>query len=113
MIDGTWTKAAEAWQKEWEQQATRWWDATLREQGTLDLMRKTLDGVCAAKERSDQALEQLWATYRLPSATDVERLSERLGDIEDRLDRLQDVIETLVERLPAPTTTKAKAEKTA
>ncbi len=102
MIDGSWTKAAEAWQKEWEQQATRWWDATLREQGTLDLMRRSLEGVCAAKERSDEALEQLWAAYRLPSATDVERLNERLGDIEDRLDRLQGALEALVERLPAP-----------
>lgn len=109
MIDGSWTKAAEAWQKEWEQQATRWWDATLREQGTLDLMRKSLEGVCAAKERSDQTLEQLWAAYRLPSATDVERLNERLGDIEDRLDRLQGVLETLVERLPAPAQRKAEA----
>lgn len=108
MIDGSWTKAAEAWQKEWEQQATRWWDATLREQGTLDLMRKSLEGVCAAKERSDQALEQLWAMYRLPSATDVERLDQRLGDIEDRLDRLQDVIEALAERLPAPAKPKAE-----
>lgn len=102
MIDGSWTKAAEAWQKDWEQQATRWWDATLREQGTLEAMRKTLEGVCAAKERSDQALEQTWALYRLPSATDIERLNERLGDLEQGLERLQGLVEALAERLPAP-----------
>lgn len=110
MNDGTWTKAAEAWQKEWEQQATRWWDTTLREQGTLDFMRQTLEGVCAAKERSDHALEQLWALYRLPSASDTERLNERLGELEERLDRIQEVLEALADRLPARAT---KAEKTA
>ncbi|MCO5165589.1 MAG: hypothetical protein M9894_04365 [Planctomycetes bacterium] len=106
MIEGAWKQAAEAWQKEWEQQAARWWDATLREPPTLEGMRKALEGVCAAKERSDQALEQLWALYRLPTATDVERLHERLGDLEDGLARLQATVEALAERLPA----KAKAE---
>lgn len=97
-----WKQATEAFTKEWEQQAARWWDTTLRDQGTLEQMRSMLDNICAAKERSDQTLEQVWAAYRLPSATDIERLNERLGDIEDRLGRFEDAIETLLERLPAP-----------
>lgn len=107
-----WKQATEAFTKEWEQQAARWWDTTLRDQGTLEQMRSMLLGVCAAKERSDQALEQVWAAYRLPSATDLERLNERLGDIEDRLGRFEDAIETLLERLPAPAAAN-KAGKTA
>jgi hypothetical protein len=84
----TWKQAAEAFTKEWEKAASTWWDGTLRQESTLEGMRQALLGVCAAKERSDQALEQLWASYRLPSATDLERVHERVGEVEERVDEV-------------------------
>jgi hypothetical protein len=96
-METAWKEAAEAFTKQWEQAASGFWDTTLREPATLDAMRAALLAVCAAKERSDQAVEQLWSQWRLPSATDVERLHERMGDLDERLAR----IETLLERLVA------------
>lgn len=92
-----WQKSFEGFTKDWEQQAAKWWDATLRDQGTLEQMRAALLAVCAAKERSDQQLEQLWGAWRLPSATDVERLHERVGELDDRLARIEALLERLTE----------------
>lgn len=94
-METAWKEAAEAFTKQWEKAAAGWWDGTLREPATLDAMRQALLAACAAKERSDQAIEQVWAQWRLPSATDVERLHERVGDLDERLAR----IETLLSRL--------------
>lgn len=97
MFDTSWkqateafTKANEAISKEWEQHAARWWDATLRDASTLESMKNALGALCAAKERSDQALEHHWATWRLPSSTDVERLAERLADLDERMARIEE-----------------------
>lgn len=92
-----WQKTVEGFTKDWEQQAAKWWDGTLRDQGTLEQMRAALLAVCAAKERSDHQLEQLWGLWRLPSAADVERLYERQGELEDRLSRIEALLERLAE----------------
>ncbi len=85
-------KASAEFTKSWEEAAGRWWDQTLRAPETLERMRGMLGDVCAAKERSDRALEDTWTAWRLPSAADVERLHERLGDLEDSLGRIESLL---------------------
>ncbi|RMG08575.1 MAG: hypothetical protein D6731_21655 [Planctomycetota bacterium] len=69
--------------------ASRWWDGALRDPGLLRGVGRLLDASSAAKERSDRALEDHWNRWRLPSAADLERVLERLGDVEQRLSRLE------------------------
>ncbi len=78
--------------KEWEKAATQWWDATLQSPATLESLGAALNAACEAKERSDRALEQVWGQWRLASATDVERIHERLGEIDDRLAGIEALI---------------------
>jgi hypothetical protein len=85
----SWKKAAEQASKGWEEQAGRWWDETLRDPKTLEGMGQFLSALCTAKERSDRALEEHWARLRLPSATDLERVYERLGEVQAQLDRIE------------------------
>lgn len=106
MFDTSWKqtaeafgKAQEAFAKEWEQSAARFWDATLKDAKTLESLKQALTAVAAAKERSDQALEQHWSHWRLPTATDVERLAERIGDLDERMARIE---ELLLSMRPAP-----------
>jgi len=68
-----------------EEKAASWWDQTLRAPRTLTGLGKTLTGVSTVKERWDRNLEQAWGAWRLPSALDVERLHERIGELEDHL----------------------------
>lgn len=102
----SWKKAAEQATKGWEEQAGRWWDETLRDSRTLEGMGQFLSAMCTAKERSDRALEEHWARLRLPSAADIERVYERLGEVQAQLDRLEAA-------LAEGATARAKAEKSA
>jgi hypothetical protein len=90
-------EAMQSFTKGCERTAGKWWDGALRQPRTLESMGGWLNGVCTVKERSDQALEEHWARWRLPSATDVERLHERIGDLEQQLARVEDLLEAALE----------------
>lgn len=77
-----------------EEKAASWWDRTLRAPKTLTGLGKTLAGVSTVKERWDRNLEQTWGAWRLPSALDVERLHERIGELEDHLCELNVQLES-------------------
>ena len=77
-----------------EEKAASWWDRTLRAPTTLTGLGKTLSGVSLVKERWDRNLETAWGAWRLPSALDVERLHERLGELEDHICELNLQLET-------------------
>lgn len=79
--------------QEWEKAATAWWDATLRDPKTLGSLGEALNGMCEAKERSDRMVERVWAHWRLPTASDVERIHERLTDLERQLGRVEELLE--------------------
>jgi hypothetical protein len=117
MFDTPWKHMHEEMQKAWETSAARWWDQTLRAPETLEQLGKSLGAACAAKERSDQALEQLWSQWRLPSSTDLERLHERVADLDDRFGRIESLLEKLVAGQTAaaakPATPKAATKDTA
>lgn len=53
----------------------------------------TLRGVSAWKAGWDRWLELTWSSARLPSALDVERVYERLGELEDQLARVSDKLD--------------------
>lgn len=95
------TETASEFFKTWEQSAAKWWDETLRAPQTLSGLGSALSGISSAKERWDRGLEQAWSTWRLPSAMDVERLHERIGELEDQLFALSAQLEGL--SAPAPT----------
>ncbi len=102
MIDMTsWKQATDTFTKEWERQAARWWDETLRKPETLQGMGQMLDALCAAKEKSDEAAEQALAALRLPSITDVLRLQERVLDLDARMARIEGLLERLAAQAPA------------
>lgn len=107
MFDTPWKQMSDEMQKAWEGAAARWWDQTLRAPETLEQLGKSLGAACAAKERSDQALEQLWSQWRLPSATDLERLHERVADVDERLGRIEALLERLLAAAPPATATPA------
>lgn len=118
MFDTPWKHMHEEMQKAWETSAAKWWDQTLRAPETLDALGKSLGAACAAKERSDQALEQLWSNWRLPSSTDLERLHERVADLDERFGRIESLLERLVaQSAPAapavPTSPRAATTATA
>lgn len=72
-----------------ERVATRAWDGILRHPTTLEALGSNLRGASAVKRRFDRGLEQTWAGWRLPSALDVERVHERLGELEEHVLRLE------------------------
>ena len=76
-----WQRATEELTKSWEEAASGWWDRTLRSPHTLEAMGGMLPAMCSAKERWDQALDEAWSRWRLPSASDVDRIHERIGEI--------------------------------
>ena len=78
--------------KSCEDAASGWWDQHLRRPTTLERLGKQLNRMSALKARWDRTLEQSWATWRLPSALDVERLHERLGELEEQLVRVEDLL---------------------
>ncbi|MDC3379332.1 hypothetical protein OAX78_03520 [Planctomycetota bacterium] len=96
------TKQTAAFTEQWEKAAQTWWDQTLRSPETLNGMGEMLNGLCDAKERGDRAMERLWASYRLPSAVDVERIHERQGELDERLARIEDLLEDLLAAKTAP-----------
>lgn len=116
MFDTTsWKQAAEAFtkmnesmSKEWEQHAARFWDTTLKDASTLDSLKNALTALAAAKEKSDQALEEHWARWRLPSSTDIERLAERISDLDERMARIEEHLVAL-RAAPAKAPAPAKA----
>jgi len=87
-----WQRQATDFQKQWEEAAGRWWDDHLRDPKTLDAMGQLLGGLSTLKERGDRALEDHWGRWRLPSAADVERLYERMGEVEESLARIEDLL---------------------
>lgn len=88
----SWKKSAEEASKVWEQAASRWWDETVRDPKTLEGMGTFLDALCAAKERTDRSLDEHWSRWRLASATDVQRIHERLGEVQAQLDRIESLL---------------------
>lgn len=88
----SWKKSAEEATKAWEQAASRWWDETIRDPRTMEGMGAVLNALCAAKERSDRSLDEHWAGWRLASATDVQRIHERLGELQVQLDRIESLL---------------------
>lgn len=101
-------KAQETMSKEWEQHAARFWDTTLKDASTLDSLKNALTALAAAKEKSDQALEEHWARWRLPSSTDIERLAERISDLDERMARIEEHLVAL-RAAPAKAPAPAKA----
>lgn len=86
-------KMFESITKRMEDRATQWWDDTLRHPKTLTGLGWTLRGVSAWKAACDRWLEMTWSSARLPSALDVERVYERLGELEDQLARMEERID--------------------
>jgi hypothetical protein len=78
--------------KAWERVGTRWWDDALRHPQILESNGSKLNAMSGFKERWDRALEQMWSGWRLPSALDVERVYERLGEVEERVARLEETL---------------------
>ena len=100
-----WQETVERMTKDWEQHAAGWWAEQLQDPKTMERMGDWLNGACEAKERSDRALEEHWGQWRLPSAADVERLYERMGQVRDALERIEDrlsALETPAAAKPAP-----------
>jgi len=77
----------------WEQWAADWWSDHLRKPETLKGMGDWLGALCTIKERWNTGLEQTWAQWRLPSALDMERLFERIGELEEQIARLEDQLD--------------------
>ena len=88
------TKTAAKLAKTLEESAAKWWDRTLRAPRTLTGLGRVLGGASSVKERWDRSLEQAWSAWRLPSALDVERLHERIGELEEHLSELNVQLET-------------------
>ncbi|MCA8920238.1 MAG: hypothetical protein KDD82_00435 [Planctomycetes bacterium] len=85
-----------------EQWAADWWSEHLRKPETLSGMGDMLGAMCTLKERWNKGLEQTWAHWRLPSALDMERLYERLGELEEHIARLEDQLEDAPQRPQTP-----------
>ena len=106
------TEATNEFFKASEAAAAKWWDATLRAPKTLETMGMALGGLSGAKERMDRTMEQAWSAWRLPTALDVERLHERMGELEEQIAELQIALEGANKRLGAagekPVATKSK-----
>ncbi len=68
---------------------TRFWDRALRKPFVLGGVGRYLNGVSGAKARWNRSLEDAWAGWRLPSSLDVERMHERIGELEAHILRLE------------------------
>jgi hypothetical protein len=74
--------------------ATRWWDSSLRSEKTLDRLHRMLDDMSSVKERSEQALDDVYAAWRVPSSGDLERVGERVTAMQRQLDRIEGLLES-------------------
>lgn len=90
-----WKRSTEAWTgftKKWEALLGERWQAALRDKALLEKLGGSLSALSFFKERRDRALERFWEECRLPSAADVERVYERLGELQERIDELEEAI---------------------
>jgi hypothetical protein len=68
---------------------TRFWDRALRNRFVLGGMGRSLNGISGARAWWNRSLEDAYAGWRLPSALDVERMHDRIGDLEAHILRLE------------------------
>ena len=78
--------------KDYENAASAFHESLQSSPSQLNFVGRTLKTMSSTKERFDQSMEKIWASFRLVSATDVERVYERLGAIQDRLETLAECL---------------------
>lgn len=75
--------------KDYEQAANAFFQNLSEAPSQLNLVGQTLKTASTVKEQSDRAMEKVLEAMRVPSSADIERLYERLGDIDARLDDME------------------------
>ena len=80
--------------KDYEKASSAFLQSLQNSPSQLNLVGQSLKTLSTVKARIDQNLEKFWESFRMVSAADIERVYERLGDIQDRLDELSETLES-------------------
>lgn len=91
-----WEKISAPWQKlakDYEKASGAFFETLQNSPSQLNLVGKSLKTVSKTKARIDSNMEKFWESFRMVSAGDIERVYERLGEIQDRLDQLSESLE--------------------
>jgi hypothetical protein len=69
----------------WDRAASAWFETWSRSPAFLGAMGKTLEAQMGMKSGADRMVETFCETWRIPTARDVEALSKRVSELEERL----------------------------
>lgn len=92
----TMEKLSAPWQKlakDYEKASGAFFESLQNSPSQLNLVGKSLKTMSKTKARLDNNMEKFWESFRMVSAADIERVYERLGEIQDRLEELGERIE--------------------
>ncbi len=76
--------------KEWEDQASVWFEKLTRSDSFLENVGKALEGSFVFKAAFDRWMESYLKAMRLPTVGDLEQVHKRLDELERRLDRMDE-----------------------
>lgn len=92
----TWETISAPWQKlakDYEKASGAFFETLQNSPSQLNLVGKSLKTMSRTKAHLDSNMEKFWESFRMVSAGDIERVYERLGEIQDRLDQLSETLE--------------------
>ena len=86
----TWTELSNQYFKWWQDAATQCYDMLGEQTSYLEGWGSLWDQSLHFKKMADQAVDEVWRNFRLPSREDVTRLHERLNLLESHLLELKE-----------------------
>ncbi len=83
--------------REWAQQAEEQWNQALNQimgsEAFASTMGRSMEVMLALQSRLAQQFEATLKAWNLPTRSDLVAIAERLAEVEERLDRLADLVE--------------------
>ncbi len=90
---------AQAFQQQWEQALTGWWDQVLESPAFLDAMGQGLSAGARARQQYEQAVDDNLTRMHLPTRADLTRVARIASLLEDRLLKVEDLLLELKDEL--------------
>lgn len=76
----------------WEKATGAWFEAWSKSPAFLAAMGQTLEAQLGTKNQFNKAFETVLETWKVPTAKDVEAISDRISHIEERLANIEEAV---------------------
>jgi hypothetical protein len=76
----------------WEKAANSWFEAWTKSPAFLSAMGKTMEANLGMKTQANKLFETTLEAWKIPTARDLESISDRISAIEDRIANVEDAV---------------------